>query len=46
MRDEYMKFFFNGFWPYVEVMVDEEVMILDALLGGPPGSTPVPTPVP
>jgi len=44
MRDEYMKFFFDGFWPYVEVMVDEEVMILDSLLAGPPGPTAVPTP--
>lgn len=32
MRDEYMRYFFDGFWPYVEVMVDEEVVILEALI--------------
>lgn len=31
-RDEYMKYFFDGFWPYVEVMVDEEVEILEDLI--------------
>jgi hypothetical protein len=36
MRDEYMKYFFDGFWPYVEVMADEEVQILEALIA-PPG---------
>jgi hypothetical protein len=35
MRDEYMRYFFDGFWPYVEVMVDEEVVILEALIAPP-----------
>ena len=35
MRAEYMKYFFDGFWPYVEVMVDEEVEILEALIAPP-----------
>jgi hypothetical protein len=32
MRDEYMRYFFDGFWPYVEVMVDEEVEVLESLI--------------
>lgn len=32
MRGEYFKYFFDGFWPYVEVMVDEEVQVLDSLI--------------
>ena len=34
-RDEYMTYFFDGFWPYVEVMVDEEVEILESLIAPP-----------
>ena len=32
MKDEYLRFFFDGFWPYVEVMVDEEVKLLESML--------------
>lgn len=35
MRDEYTRYFYDGFWPYVEVMVDEEVMVLDSLINPP-----------
>ena len=31
-RDEYYRYFLDGFWPYVEVMMDEELEILEALL--------------
>lgn len=31
-RPEYMRYFFDGFWPYVEVMVDEEVQLLEAMI--------------
>ena len=32
MQNEYYKYFFDGFWPYVEVMVDEEVQVLESLI--------------
>jgi hypothetical protein len=41
MRDEYMQYFFDGFWPYVEVMVDEEVVILESLINPPPPAATV-----
>lgn len=41
MRDEYMRYFFDGFWPYVEVMVDEEVVILESLINPPPAQQQV-----
>ena len=35
MRAEYQQYFFDGFWPYVEVMIDEEVQVLEDLIAGP-----------
>ena len=32
MKDQSLRFFFDGFWPYVEVMVDEEVKLLESML--------------
>ena len=36
MRDEYYAYFFDGFWPYVEVMIDEEVQVLEDLIAATP----------
>ena len=46
MRDEYMKYFFDGFWPYIEVLVDEEVQILESIINGPPTPPPAAAPTP
>lgn len=31
-KDEYYRYLLNGFWPYVEVMADEELAILESIL--------------
>lgn len=35
-RDAYLMYFFNGFWPYVQVMMDAELDLLNAMVLPPP----------